>query len=99
MIKERKINLIFLLLNFVLVVLGVIFVKNETFSALDDWITRKLYTHFFVDKNVPGNKDVALIKIDEKFLMICDLLPGLFIDDIMLILLINLMNIELKMWY
>jgi len=67
MIKERKINLIFLLLNFVLVILWVFFVKNETFSALDDWITRKLYSHFFVDRNVPGNKDVVLIKIDEKF--------------------------------
>ena len=65
--KEKKINLIFLVLNLVLIFLGLFFIKNWTFSALDDWINRKFYTILALNPDVRWSNKVALIKIDEKF--------------------------------
>ena len=67
MFKEKKINLIFFMLNFLLVLWSIFFLKNWTFLAIDDWITKQLYSHLFFDKNVKWINDVVLIKIDEKF--------------------------------
>jgi len=67
MFKEKKLNLIFLVVNLLLIFSSLFFLKNWTFSAIDDWITKQLYPNFFVDKNVRWVNDVVLVKIDNKF--------------------------------
>ncbi len=67
MFKEKRLNLIFLVVNLLLIFSSLFFLKNWTFSAIDDWITKQLYPNFFVDKNVKWVNDVVLVKIDKKF--------------------------------
>jgi len=67
MFKEKRLNLIFLVVNLLLIFSSLFFLKNWTFSAIDDWITKQLYPNFFVDKNVRWVNDVVLVKIDNKF--------------------------------
>jgi len=66
MFKESKINRLFLVLNLALIVFSIGLFKDQTFSALDDWINSKI-APWFLNQQVEGASNVVLVKIDTKF--------------------------------
>ncbi len=67
MFKEKRVNLIFLVINSLLIITSLYFFKVWTFSDIDDWVIKKLYSLYSTNYQVKASDKIVLIKIDKKF--------------------------------
>jgi len=65
--KMRKKTLIFIILNITLLVLWFFFIKNHSFSRIDDFIYSKILSTSVNKYNTKWENKVILLKIDKKF--------------------------------
>ena len=63
----KKITLIFIILNLTLLVLWFFFIKNHSFSRIDDFIYSKILSTSVNKYNTRWENKVILLKIDKKF--------------------------------
>ncbi len=63
----KKVTLIFIVLNIVLLLFWYFFIKNNSFSRIDDFIYSKVLSIWADNYSIKGEDKTILLKIDKKF--------------------------------